>query len=73
MAKLPRYMKMRPVGLTTDERGHPAAEFEVRIAWWGWPVLLWEEIRKYQVRWWQWPYVTFILAKITISKMLGAP
>lgn len=72
MARLPRYMKMSLGGTTTDERGRPAVQATIRIAWWGWPVLLWQTIRQeYRIRWWQWPHVLWVVLRISVQKLLA--
>ena len=42
MAKLPRYMKAEHTGTRQLDNGRWVADYTVKVAWWGWPlVLLW--------------------------------
>ena len=42
MAKLPKYLKAEYVGKRQLDNGRWVADFDIEVAWWGWPfVLLW--------------------------------
>ena len=53
MAALPRYMKAKYVGKRQLDDRQVVAEYDLKIAWWGWPlVLLWGLLHLHKAAYW---------------------
>ena len=53
MGRLPKYMETKHVGQRQLDDGRWVAEYDLKIAWWGWPlVLLWGLLHPHKAAYW---------------------
>lgn len=60
--QLPRWVEIKTDGHVKIVDGKASIGVSVRVPWWGWPILLWQTVRRsYALRWYHWPLVPLIV------------
>lgn len=60
MAKLPRYMELKPVpnGLK------PSLTYKLTIKRWGVPIIIYKCLKKCELKWYMWPLYPYVCFKV---------